>query len=366
MIDFPYIILILILFIALWVSNKTQLYKKRIFIISCVIVYIFIAFRAQTVGADTNNYVNFFIGKTKEYNSDQRELEPLLLLYNHILQIISNGAVFYLMANTFFSLSPIYYLIKHYSCNRILSIILFFILGYYTTYFVALRQILSMALIFYGFILYQKNEENKIKWGVFILFSILAYFMHTSAIIVSVIFIATFLINNVKKKIYTILIISSFIIGYVFRADFYMTIFAYISGLNISYLERLDSYLNADLSFEEMSIVTLLLPNIMALVYLKYINPKHLNHNISKLYLLGTILNNIFMFFVFIQRLVIPFQIFSIIALTWPLSYKKKYYYKLTLIIFIFLFAIRYIKSNINPDLNDKGVMHPYTWFFEQ
>lgn len=366
MIDFPYIFLILILYIALWVSNKTLLYKKRIFYISCIIVYIFIAFRAQTVGADTNNYVNFFIGKTKEYNSDQRELEPLLLLYNHILQIISNGAVFYLMANTFFSLYPIYYLIKHYSHNKVLSIILFFILGYYITYFVALRQILSIALILYGFILYKENQNRKIKWSLFISFSIIAYFMHTSAIIVSILFIIIFLIKNINKEIYVLLIISSFLIGYIFRENFYMTIFAYISGLNSSAIERINNYLNEDFSFESMSIITLLLPNIIALSYIKYMDSNLLDDEISKLYLLGIILNNIFMFFIFIQRLVIPFQIFSIITLTWPLARRKKYNYKLILILFTLLFSVRYIKSNINPDLSDKADMHPYILFFEK
>ncbi len=366
MIDYPYIILLIFLFLNLWFAKRYPLYKNKIFSISCWIVFLFIALRAKTVGADTENYVNFFTGRTNEYNSDQRELEPLLLIYNSILQRISQNGVFYLITNTFCSLCPIYYLVKRYSRSPILSIILFFVMGLYGTYFVALRQILSISLILVGFILYQKDENKYFKWGYFLFFSILAYFMHTTALPVSLIFICVFLWKEFNKKISVILIISSFIIGYILKDQFYMTIFSLIIQADISAIERISYYLDADNSFDSMNIITLSLPTVLALSYIKYADNQQFNHDISKLYIIGCILNNVFMFFTFVQRLSVALSLFSIIAITWPIVDKKARNYKFVLLVFVFLFTIRFFMGNINYDKNDLGRLHPYTFFFQK
>ena len=121
MIDYPYIILLLSLFILLKINNIKSFY------IASWIIFIFIAFRAPVVGADTLDYVNFFSGKTVQYNNDQRDIEPFLLIYNNFLNIFTYNGVVYLIVNTILSLFPIYILVKRYSCNKLLSYILFFI-----------------------------------------------------------------------------------------------------------------------------------------------------------------------------------------------------------------------------------------------
>ena len=342
------------------------MYRNRMFHISCWVVFLFIALRSKTVGADTENYVDFFTGKNNEYNSDQRELEPLLLIYNGILQCISKGEVFYLLMNTFCSLWPIYYLIKHYSRSPIVSIILFFIMGLYGTYFVALRQILSISLILVGFILYQKNENKYFRWGYFLLFAVLAYFMHTTALLVSLIFICVFLWKKLSKKMSVILIISSFIIGYVLKEQFYMAIFSLFMQVDISAIERISYYFEENLSFDSMNIITLSLPTILALFYIRYIDNQQFNRDISKLYIIGCVLNNIFMFFAFAQRLSVAFLLFSIIATTWPLANNKTRNYKWMLLAFVCFFTLRFIGGNIDYDKLALGRMHPYTFFFQK
>lgn len=365
MIDYPYIILMAFLLLNLMVAKKYPLYRSKLFYISCWVTFLFIALRAKSVGADTEDYVNFFTGMTKQYNSDQRELEPLLLIYNGILQRISRNGVFYLVMNTLCSLWPVYYIIKKYSFNPILSIILFFILGLYGTYFVALRQILSISLILIGFILFQKNENKYLKWGYFLLFSVLAYFMHTTALPVSLIFICVFLWKEFSKKISVILIISSFLLGYILKDQFYMYIFSLIIQADISAIERISYYLDVDNSFDSMNIITLSLPTILALSFIKYVDHQQLNHDISKLYIIGCTLNNMFMFFAFAQRLSVALLLFSTIAVTWPIANSKARNYRLVLLGFVILFTIRFILGCINYDKYDLGRMHPYTFFFQ-
>lgn len=360
MIDYPYIILLLVLFILLKNNNI------RSFYFASWIIFIFIACRAPVVGADTLDYVNFFTGKTAQYNNDQREIEPFLLIYNNILNSFTKNGVIYLIINTIFTLFPIYLLIKRYSSNKLLSYILFFILGIYTTYFVALRQIISISFILMG-ILFCLNENNsKIsKCLIWIITTILAYMTHTTALIISLIFILIYFIKTPSKTITAITIITSFTIGYFLGADFYIKLFSIVLSVEVSAIERIYFYLDSDLSYNNISVITILLPNIIALLYIKYTNTDKLNTFISKTYILSVIANNIFIFFVFAQRLIIPFQLFSIIALTHPLVHKNNKYYKLSIIIFVALFSFRYIKSNINPDLSDLGRLHPYYFFFE-
>lgn len=366
MIDYPYIILLAVLFINLWISEKYPMCRRQMFHVSCWIVFLFLGLRSKTVGADTNDYVNFFVGKTDEYNADQRELEPLLLIYNSILQCVSKNGVFYLLINTLCSLWPIYYLIKHYSRNPILSVIFFFTMGLYATYFVALRQILSISLILMGFIFYQKNENKYLKWGYFLLFSIVAYFMHTTALLVSLLFICVFLWKNFNKTTAVILVVSSFFVGYVLKEQFYMTIFSLFIQADISAIERISYYFEGDFSFASMNIITLSFPTILALSYIKYVNNQDFIQDISKLYIVGRVLNNIFMFFAFAQRLSIALSLFSIIAITWPLVNNKARNYKWMLLVFVCLFAFRFFLGNINYDRLDAGRLHPYTFFFQK
>lgn len=112
------------------------------------------------MGADTYDYVRIFLGKSSNYESSVDTWEPLFLMYNYILSLFVGNGQLYLLISTFISLFPLYYLIKRYSYNPPLSILLFLLFGIYQIYFVALRQILGLAILLWGMIYVLEGRQK--------------------------------------------------------------------------------------------------------------------------------------------------------------------------------------------------------------
>ena len=135
-------------------------------------VVLFIGLRSPTVGADTLNYVKYFTGQQNYYNFDTRELEVFFPRYNQIMgYILFHSGTLYMLFNTIISLSSIYYLVNKYSRNKCFSITLFFLCSFYIIYFVALRQILGMAFLFWGVI--AVIEKIRFRWPIYFVLTII-------------------------------------------------------------------------------------------------------------------------------------------------------------------------------------------------
>lgn len=122
--DYPYIILILLLSyltIRSWKLNNRSYYFKW----TVIITFLFFAFRACVVGADTYNYTLGFLQKADYYTGD--EIEPLYKVYVKAIRNIWKNEVFFISMNSFLSLFPIYYIVKKESFNAVLSVFAFFI-----------------------------------------------------------------------------------------------------------------------------------------------------------------------------------------------------------------------------------------------
>lgn len=77
--DYPYILnyfILLILAYLYWKKPDPKLVKWAFFL-----EFVFIAFRAPVVGADTWNYVRYLDGERNFYNYDPRPLEAGFVIY---------------------------------------------------------------------------------------------------------------------------------------------------------------------------------------------------------------------------------------------------------------------------------------------
>lgn len=81
--DYPYIILYIILLLLVYKYIKTK--KQEYASTSLLIAFVFIAFRAPVVGADTWDYIRFLTGERNFYNADEREMEILSKGYREII-----------------------------------------------------------------------------------------------------------------------------------------------------------------------------------------------------------------------------------------------------------------------------------------
>lgn len=367
-IDLHYILLLLILlFLAFSKGNR-----EKKFIWAVWITFLFLGLRACVVGADTYNYTRGFLGQNFYKGED---IEPLYnILYVRTLSMILQKKEFFILANTFFSLFPLYLLIKKYSLNKSLSILWFFIFDIYYSYFVALRQILAISILILGVI--YLNESRRYKWPVFTLCSLIAYGFHTSSLIASFIFLIVYFVKIESRKNILILIIASALFGIILQAFQFQEIFnLYLSMNSDLTTDRLNEYMiNAEhiLNVSQTSgYIYLLRYSWLGLFIFYFIDEERLNHWFSKVFLCSIILYNLFYNVDMIARINLSFYLMSIVVITWAfgdrynLKIKRHKIFKIIPFLVFLWFVQAYIRSHINYDLNNADRMHPYYFFWE-
>ena len=111
--DSPYVInyLITLLLAYLYWKSPNSRYVKFAFLLQ----FIFIAFRAPVVGADTWDYIRYLDGERNFYNTyDSRELEIGFQIYRQLLMSLHGNRFIYMLINTLLTCYPVYLLIKKY------------------------------------------------------------------------------------------------------------------------------------------------------------------------------------------------------------------------------------------------------------
>ena len=371
MIDYPYILLILFLLLMTFLNARDRR-NDIYFYIAAAVVLVFTALRAPVVGADTYNYVRFFTGESINYSGDRREFEPLFTAYNSVMKVLlfRNG-VLYMIVNSVLTLLPVYVLVKHNAYNKPMSILLFFLSALGILYFVALRQLLSLAILLGGVIYIQK--DGRYKWAVFLICGVLAYFMHTSAIYVFPVYVLCYFVPMRNRWIAIVLIVISIVSGLILKNLDIMKMLSAYESLNFSATERLDVYLDEELvDTSEFSIMGILKKSIIGIFAFLWMPRKKVNHWFSKIYLVGVVLSNFFFEMQMVERMVMGFSVFGIICVTWafgPALHKAEFKLKLVsyaVAAFMCLYmSFGYIRDCINYDPTNDMRMHPYYFFFQ-
>ena len=327
MIDYPYILLILFLLLMTFLNARDRR-NDIYFYIAAAVVLVFTALRAPVVGADTYNYVRFFTGESINYSGDRREFEPLFTAYNSVMKVLlfRNG-VLYMIVNSVLTLLPVYVLVKHNAYNKPMSILLFFLSALGILYFVALRQLLSLAIF----------VPMRNRW------------------------------------IAIVLIVISIVSGLILKNLDIMKMLSAYESLNFSATERLDVYLDEELvDTSEFSILGILKKSIIGIFAFLWMPRKKVNHWFSKIYLVGVVLSNFFFEMQMVERMVMGFSVFGIICVTWafgPALHKAEFKLKLVsyaVAAFMCLYmSFGYIRDCINYDPTNDMRMHPYYFFFQ-
>lgn len=367
--DFPYVIhyfLLLLLAYMYWKRPDTK-YVRWAFLIE----FVFIAFRAPVVGADTWNYVRYLDGERNFYNADNRELETGFLIYRQVLVALQGSRFVYMLINSFLTCYPIYLLMKKYSLNVPLSLAMASIFDLYVSYFCALRQLLGLAILVLCILYVLKN--GKYRWVIYCLGTFLGWTFHVTIVIYSVLFVCAYFLKKINRKIALICIIGSAIIGIVLQSFDVGQIFDFYLSMNLSMTERIQLYLEKEETNVLTSIFQNLRPSVIAVLIFVLIDKNKVNHWFSVIYLLGVVIGNLFISVPMIHRITIGFIVFGPIVFSWIFSskyysmaeYRKKV--NIILLLFFLYFSQAYIKNNLisNIDLTNSGRMHPYQFIWE-
>lgn len=368
--DYPYILnyfILLILAYLYWKKPDKRVVKWAIFS-----QFVFFAFRAPVVGADTWDYVRYLDGERNFYNYDSRPLEPAFLFYRQVMVWLHCNRLACMVINTIVSCYPIYLMIKKYSMNVPFTLAMFSIFNVYITYWVGLRQIIGLAILFMG--LLYVLEERKRKWLVFFLCALLGYNFHTSIAIYAAIFFGAFYVKFKSRLIIIVAIALSATFGILLQSFNVLDAFNFFLSLSMESTSRLDTYLENTRDTNEItSIILSLRPSLIAIGIYAFMDKDKLNHCFSLIYVIGVIIGNLFISVPIIGRLTGGLTIFAPIVITWVFG--EKYYtvakrrktVNTILILFIMYFSQMYVKSNLNNniDLCSSNRMHPYQFFWE-
>lgn len=366
--DFPYIILLFLLLFLAYQEYKRPQYSNTLFRYACWIVFIFVAFRAPVVGADTWDYYQYATGIRNFYNADSRELEPLYQLYNNFFSNYCPIGIVFMSVNTIIIFAPIRYLLKNYCKYKTFGVLIFFLIYNFSYFFVALRQILALSIILWGVIWVIENKKN--KWIVFIMLSTVAWFMHTTAAVVAAIFLIAYFVPIKFRIIPISAICISATVGILLGKFNVLDAFGFIASFDLSVIDRISIYLENQELKESLPFNIVLRDSVIALLIFGFLEEKKINHWFSKIYLLGVVLFNLFCSVPMINRMIMANTLFVIIALPWlldnnHLQQKKKHQLNILLLIVILYFTRSYVLTNTYYDLKSEQRMHPYYFFFE-
>lgn len=344
-----------------------MIYSKGAF----VVAFVFFAFRAPVVGADTWNYVRYLTGERNFYNDDTRPLEPLFVLYRDIMCQITNSRFVIMLVNTIITFAPLYYITKKYSYNPPLTILLFYILESLLVYFVGLRQVMALSALYVGLI-YCLEVRGKIvmKVVMIICFAIIAYLLHTSAVIYAIIIFLSLIPLKLNRSFCVALIVGSSIFGIVLEKFNVLETFSLLLEISFSSVERLNGYLMDEIKETENVVILLRLSSVALISYL-FMDKDKLSHPFSKIFLIVVVIYNLFYSVPMIHRICNPLYFFGAVCFTWI---KGKNYYlrpkqKRAINIILFLLIIYYTRSQVinlwHVDLNSDGRMNPYYFIFQ-
>lgn len=364
--DYPYIFLLLFLLFFAFAELVNPKQSNLYFALACVIVFVFVAFRAPVVGADTWEYYKYAMGQQSSDYAEDNMIEPLFVLYSSFFANFCRAGLIYMVINTVLIFWPICYLLKKYTKYKVVAVLSFFILFNYIIYFVALRQLLSVSVLLLG-VIYLLNEKKR-KWLVFVCLAVVAFFVHKSAILIAIIFIACNMIRMEKRIMAIGLIVISAVAGVVLQSFDPMSIFNLI--LNNIYSDNLSKYrgfMMDELTESSLSIGTFINGAIGIICFL-FLDKSKLNHWFTKIFLVGIILYNLFKSVQMVDRMLFPCLLFVIFVFPWILEnkeYARAPFFRIMVAILLLAFSGRFVMKNTSYDIHGKDKMHPYYFFFE-
>ena len=186
-----YIITFLITILLVWLAeNKAKSRKNKIILlILAVVPMFFISAIRYNVGTDyEKRYVADYYTLLEGKNVGNLEIGFKAIDY--LCLFFTKEPYLIFVITSLIILAIIFEVIYKKSSNRILSIIIFFLGGYFFATLNIIRQYISVAFILLGY-QFLMNENKKKAYIGFVICAILAFFMHSSSIICFIIILLT-------------------------------------------------------------------------------------------------------------------------------------------------------------------------------
>lgn len=161
--------------------------RKKYFFLCFSVLFLLSGLRGESVGGDLTRYLPEYDTITKSSIEDVVSMVPRreigYLLFAKIISYISPEIQFYLVCTSFFSLIGPFCLFYRYSKSPSTSIIIYYVMGYYTNTFNNIRQSIALSIIFIIIPCLLKRSSLKYYIGV-----IIAMSFHYSAFVLMLVY----------------------------------------------------------------------------------------------------------------------------------------------------------------------------------
>lgn len=196
-----------------------------------IVLFFFMAFRARTVGADTNNYVWLFMNHGLSYGdiaqvwASKGDITALYDVYAWLVYQLLPFEQAILVCNSIVICTGVYFFIREYSDEQVLSVLLYVLSFCYFFAFNGMRQSLAGAIVLMALVC-----VNKKKYGFTVILLVLALGIHQTSLFMVPVCIAVCLLAKVRK--YNPAIVMLLCIGAALAVRLlYLPLFGVFAGL---------------------------------------------------------------------------------------------------------------------------------------
>ena len=179
---------------------------------------ILVAFRHESVGNDTRNYINIF----NQYSNmswgqlGKESWEFGFLFFNKLISKFSNEPHIYVALTAIITCALIYHTYRRLCIDPSLTVVLFCIMSTFVMMFSGIRQMLAVGI---GFIAYEFTRNKKLIQFIFIVF--LAMTFHTSAFMLAFMY-PLYHVKITKKWLY--FVVPGLLIVFIFNEQIFSTL----------------------------------------------------------------------------------------------------------------------------------------------
>lgn len=339
--------------------------KKMIFLCCAFLLICLLGFRANTVGADTPNYVKMFLNQDGPYgtiNNPEEEIESGIYYIAYAIRLFSDEYWVWHLSTSFFLLLPFLLCIDKYSYIKSLPFFIYLAFNWSLLYLglTIMRQNLSVAFFLYAVVLYIKSGYRHYYMQTLLCFS--ALFLHRATLLPIIFFL---IINHLKfnKKIVIACLILSIFGGMLIER----TLYDFIQYVNIitanSGVERFADY-DKD-SFESSVNFNRLGPATIYVLMVVLSSHKEAFKDIRLRFLIiGCVMYNLAASISVAMRLVYPFILLGITYVPKSLFIRRNIIPQI--IVALILLFFMYLNTKKYDGKNDYDNTYPYTFFWEK
>lgn len=274
--------------------------KQRIQGLIVLSLTIFVAGFRCRIGSDYDNYVSWYLYKTRDY-----DFEFGFVAIMNLFRALHLSPHFLFFFFSFFSCLFVFLGIKKYTKNQNFAYLIFLLLPeLFLTSFGLIRQSFSVAICFYAFY-YLMNK----KYTIYILLMLIAISMHYSAFMPFLVFLFVFkYADKFNERNIIVMLIVSFLISKIDSIRFFYFLFEKTRYAYYFSQERVP--------VNTYKIIILNLVALFVLFHFRKLKEKYLYQEyLLPLYFLSVILINLFSMLADMARLVLYFRIFEIIII---------------------------------------------------